>query len=80
MTIIEREIERRERLMVEKSKKEACVRELQQEIERLNAEIERLNADIENTDIAALQAEIDELKTYLPPDPEATADEPAFCI
>ena len=59
MTIIEKEIARREALIVEKSAKENKVLEMQIEIERLTAEIEA-------TDEAALYAEIAELKTYLP--------------
>jgi len=59
MTIIEKEIARREALIAEKSAKENKVLEMQIEIERLTAEIEA-------TDEPALYAEIAELKTYLP--------------
>ena len=59
MTIIEKEIERREALIAEKSAKESKVLEMQIEIERLNAEIAA-------TDEIALRSEIAELKTYLP--------------
>ena len=59
MNIIEKEIERRERLIAEKAEKEALVRSYQEEIERLTAEIE-------STDELALRAEIEELKAYIP--------------
>lgn len=59
MTIIEKEIARREALIAEKSAKENKVIEMQIEIERLNAEIAA-------TDEVALYSEIAELKTYLP--------------
>ena len=64
MTIIEREIERRELLIIEKATKEAQAAEMQREAERLIAE----SASI---DTNALQAEIDELKEYLPKPDEA---------
>lgn len=59
MTIIEKEIARREALIAEKSAKENKVIEMQIEIERLTAEIAA-------TDEVALYSEIAELKTYLP--------------
>ena len=59
MTIIEKEIARREALIAEKSEKENKVIEMQIEIERLTAEIAA-------TDEVALYSEIAELKTYLP--------------
>ena len=59
MTIIEKEIARREALIADKSAKENKVIEMQIEIERLTAEIAA-------TDEVALCAEIAELKTYLP--------------
>lgn len=59
MTIIEKEIARREALIAEKSEKENKVIEMQLEIERLTAEIAA-------TDEITLCAEIAELKTYLP--------------
>lgn len=57
--IIEKEIMRRETLIVSKREKEDRVLELQLELERLNAEIAE-------TDERTLVAEIEELRTYLP--------------
>lgn len=68
MTIIEREIERREALIVEKAAKEAKVVELK-------AELEKTQSEIAGIDDAALRAEIDELRTYLPK-PESDEPEP----
>lgn len=72
MTIIEREIERRERLIITKTEKEALVAEMQQEIARLNAEIESIDVDV-------LKAEINELAAYLPP-PEVEAPADTFSM
>lgn len=58
-TIIEREIAKREAIIVEKADKEAILAELE-------ARVKALKVDIANTDVTELQAEIDELKTYLP--------------
>lgn len=69
MTIIEKEIERREGVIVETGRKKIRVAEMLEEIDRLEAEIA-------NTDLVALQAEIDELKTYLPK--PAETDNPTF--
>lgn len=67
MTIIEKEIAKREALIEEKAEKEA-------KLEALKAEAAALEADIANTDTEVLQAEVDELKTYLP-QPEQAAPE-----
>ena len=67
MTIIEKEIARREALIADKSAKENKVIEMQIEIEKLTAEIAA-------TDEVALCAEIAELKTYLPVEDVATDD------
>lgn len=66
MGIIEKEIERRERLIAEKAEKVALVQSYREEIEVLEAEIE-------STDETELHAEIEELKTYLPK-PDETVD------
>lgn len=58
-TIIEKEIERRESLIAEKSEKEALVLEMR-------AEIEKTEAEIAGIDEVALVSEIEELKSYLP--------------
>ena len=57
--IIEREIEKREALILDKSEKE-------KRLEALKVEAEALEKEIADTDVTVLQAEIDELKTYLP--------------
>ena len=67
MTIIEKEIARREALIAEKSAKENKVIEMQIEIERLTAEIAA-------TDEVALCSEIAELKTYLPHEDNETVE------
>jgi hypothetical protein len=58
MNIIEKEIARREALIVEKAEKENKVIEMQLEIERLTSEIA-------STDEVALRSEIAELESYL---------------
>lgn len=67
MTIIEKEIARREALIAEKSAKENKVIEMQIEIERLTAEIAA-------TDEGALYSEIAELQTYLPHEDNEAVD------
>lgn len=67
-TIIEKEIERREKLLAEKVDKEALVLEMQAEIEKTKAEIAGINE-------TALGAEIAELETYLPKPEPAPANE-----
>ena len=59
MTIIEKEIERREIVILGKAVKEERVAQILAELEQLESEIAGIDTD-------ALQAEIDELKTYLP--------------
>lgn len=68
MTIIEKEIERREALIAEKSAKENKILEMQ-------IEIERLALEVANTDEIALRAEIAELATYLPQPVETASAE-----
>lgn len=58
-TIIEKEIERRESLIVKKFDNEARVSELQTEIEKIKVENEGICVSI-------LEVEIEELKSYLP--------------
>lgn len=63
MTIIEREIERREKLIEGNADKV-------KEIEELTAKIERLKRERDEFDEVAIRAEIAELETYLPkPEP-----------
>jgi hypothetical protein len=71
MTIIEREIERREKLIEGNAEKV-------KEIEELTAKIERLKREREEFDEVAIRAEIAELETYLPkpePAPEVIIEE-----
>lgn len=58
-TIIEREIAKREAIIFEKAEKEATIRAFE-------AKVAALKKEVANTDVSELQAEIDELKTYLP--------------
>ena len=62
MTIIEKEIARRENILVTAIDK-------QQMIATLKAEIEELTRDVAGIDTDVLKAEIAELKTYLPTEP-----------
>lgn len=71
MTIIEREIVRREKLIEGNADKV-------KEIEELTAKIERLKREREEFDEVAIRAEIAELETYLPkpePAPEVILEE-----
>lgn len=63
-TIIEREIERRENILLDKAEKVETIAALREEIATLEAEIAGVND-------ALLEAEIAELEAYLPrPEPE----------
>ena len=78
MTIIEKEIARRESIISDKAEKENKVIEMQLEIERLTAEILAV-------DEATLRSEIAELESYLPkpepmPDAEAESTNCAFIV
>lgn len=71
MSIIEREIVRREKLIEGNAEKV-------KEIEELTARIERLKREREEFDEATIRAEIAELETYLPkpePAPEVIIEE-----
>ena len=61
--IIEREIAKREACIASKADKEA-------EIILLNEQIAKLAEEIDAIDVPTLEAEIEELKTYLPKDEE----------
>ena len=61
--IIEREIAKREACIASKADKEA-------EIIALNEQIAKLAEEIDAIDVPTLEAEIEELKTYLPKDEE----------
>ena len=68
MTIIEREIAKRQEIIDGKAEKIARAEDLRNELEALEVEI----AD---TDTLVLEAEIEELKTYLPHEDEPEAEE-----
>lgn len=61
--IIEREIAKREALITSKADKEA-------EIEKLKEQVASLEEEVKAIDTPVLEAEIEELKTYLPKDEE----------
>lgn len=66
--IIEREIEKREIIIQSKEDKEL-------EIEELEVKLTVLKNEVAGINVAELEAEIEELKTYLPKDEEISISE-----
>lgn len=69
MNIIEREIAKRQEIVDAKAEKIARIAELQEEIARLQAEVDA-------TDVTVLEADIEELKSYLPVPETDVVEEP----